>query len=433
MSKTTAARSAALSIMRAIRSGELADRAFARLAEEVPARDRAWLHELVYGTLRLRGRLDYVLGKFVKKGVASLDDDVLDILRLAAYQLLEMDSVPAYAAVSQAVELTKATRKRSASGLVNGVLQSLQRARPIAPPADDVLERLADWGAHPRWLIERWLAQLGSAAVAQLVDADNTRPETFIRPLGISLDEAIARGAAAGMVLEPVAHAPDALRMREGRVADVLAAVPATVQDPAAGLIARYAAPEGGVVADLCAAPGGKALALADMVAGKGVVMAGDVAAARLERAVENARRIGALPVQFLVADARRPALREADVVLLDVPCTGTGTFRRHPDGKWRVQPNDLFALVALQRDILDSACAIVKLGGILVYSTCSLEMEENQQQVTEFLDRHPNFLRRPPASWADTSTIDEVGNLVVWPHVHGFDGAFATRLERVA
>src|SRR5687768_9871555 len=115
---------AALNILRAIRSGELADRAFARQVAEVPERDRAWLHELVYGTLRLRGRLDHILGGFVKKGNASLDDDVLDTLRLAAYQLLYMDSVPAYAAVSQAVEATKASRQKSASGLVNGVLQS---------------------------------------------------------------------------------------------------------------------------------------------------------------------------------------------------------------------------------------------------------------------------------------------------------------------
>ena len=158
----TRPRTAALDILRAIRGGELADRAFVRHAEALEPRDRAWLHELVYGTLRLRGRLDYVLGQFVKRGTASLDDDVLDILRLAAYQLLEMDSVPAYAAVSQAVDMTKAIKQKSASGLVNGVLQSLRRGQSeLQPPRGDAAEVLSTWGSHPRWLLERWLARFG--------------------------------------------------------------------------------------------------------------------------------------------------------------------------------------------------------------------------------------------------------------------------------
>lgn len=415
--------------MRAIRSGELADRAFARRADAVGERDRPFLHELVYGTLRLRGRLDFVLGQFVKKGVASLDDDVLDILRLGAYQLLEMRSVPAYAAVSQSVELAKAKRQRAASSLVNGVLQSLRRAQGnVAAPAGDVADRLSTWGSHPRWLVERWVQQFGPDAAEQLCAGDNEKPDTFIRPIGVASETARQQGG-----LADVPRAPDSLRITEGAVSDVLRAVPAVVQDPAASLVARYAGPEAGVIADLCAAPGGKALCLADMVRGKGIVIAADVSAARLARARENAVRIGGLPVHFAAADARAPLVRAADLVLIDAPCTGTGTFRRHPDGKWRITPDDLRALVELQREILDAVADIVKIGGVLVYSTCSLEPEENQQQVEAFLERHPNFLRRPPADWHDAALVDAVGNLVVLPHVHGFDGSFAARLERIS
>ena len=420
--------------MRAIRSGELADRAFARLADSLDVRDRAWVHELVYGTLRLRGRLDFVLDRFVKRGIAALDDDVLDILRLGAYQLLEMHSVPAHAAVSQSVELVKSVRERSASGLVNGVLQSVQRAQAeLAPETTHRVEFLSQWGSHPGWLIERWVERFGESATAQIVDANNQRPELYIRPVGISVQAALVRATAAGIELRSVESAPDALHVVAGRSQDVLRSLPAIVQDPAAGLVARYAAPAGGVIADVCAAPGGKAIALADQVGARGVVIASDIAASRLGRALENAHRIGALPLYFMVADARMPALAHADLVLLDVPCTGTGTFRRHPDGKWRLTSDALHALVHLQGELLDAVADIVKIGGILVYATCSIEAEENQEQVSAFLDRHTNFLRRPPASWHAPALLDEVGDLVVLPHELGFDGSFAARLERVA
>ena len=438
--KPTASRTSALSILRAIRSGELADRAFARSVEQLPARDRPWLHELLYGTLRLRGRLDFILDRFVKRGVASLDADVLDILRLGAYQLLEMNSVPAYAAVSQSVELGKSLRNRGATGLVNGVLQSLRRAMPIEAPPLETNETLSTWGSHPDWLVERWIDRFGFEAAARLIDANNQRPEIYVRAIGIGAQEAQSRAAELNSTLTPVPIESRILRVEQGSVVDLIQQLPLIVQDPAAALVVDYAGARGGIVADVCAAPGGKAIGLADAVRGTGMVVASDVAAARLGRAIDNTRRLSHSPtppvplsLQFVVADARLPAVKSADMVLLDAPCTGTGTFRRHPDGKWRITSDDLRALVQLQSDMLDAASEIVALGGILVYSTCSLEPEENQEQVSAFLDRHPNFLRRPPSEWHAPELIDDVGNLVVLPQDHGFDGAFAARLERVA
>lgn len=432
--KATPARWAALDALRAVRGGELADRALARVLERVTPRERPWVQELVYGTFRLRGRIDWMLDRLVRRGIASLDPDILDILRLGAYQLLEMGSVPVYAAVSQAVEMAKRVAGKGAGGLVNGVLQSLNRERDrIAFPdvADDPVGYLSTWGSHPRWLVERWVARFGPAGARELVEANNSRPELYIRPIRIPVDEARDRLRAAGIDAEHVPLVPDALRIPSPAGArDVLPVVPAVVQDPAAGLVTRYAAvPEGAIVADLCAAPGGKALGLAERAR---YVVAADVSYQRMARVRENADRIGGLSIGMLVSDARWPAVGEVDLVLVDVPCTGTGTLRRHPDGKWRVGPTDLPALVELQREILDAAARVVRPGGILVYSTCSLEPEENEAQVEAFLARHREFAPAPPPSGTVADElIDASGNLVVLPQALGVDGAFAARLRR--
>ena len=396
--------------MRAIRSGELADRAFVHHVDQVPARDRAWLHELLYGTLRLRGRIDHILSGFVKKGIGKLDDDVLDILRLGAYQLLEMDSVPAYAAVSQAVELTKTTQK-SASGFVNGVLQSLRRNQ------ENLSVDPKHWSSHPDWLLDRWIARFGLEEALALAESNNRRPELFIRPVGIDLASALAQLHAQGVNAEEVAA--DAIRVSSDKtVIHILSIIPAIVQDPAATQVARYANLDG-VIADLCAAPGGKAIALADRVT-NGYVVASDISMNRMQRISENVKRIGNLPVHTVVADARNPVVKSVDGVLIDAPCTGTGTFRRHPDGKWRIQPSDLAALAHLQSELLDAAAQIVRAGGVLVYSTCSIEPEENELQIEKFLQRHPEFKMTTPP-------------LVMLPHKHGFDGAFAARMQKAS
>jgi 16S rRNA (cytosine967-C5)-methyltransferase len=437
----TPARWAALEVLRAVRRGELADIALAAALERIPPRERPWLQELSYGTLRLRGRLDHLLGGLVHRGLGSLHHDLLDTLRLGVYQLLEMRSVPAYAAVSQAVDMARAAAGHGAGRLANGVLQGLNRklGETTSPdtlsglfpdPSARPVDWLSTWGSHPRWLIERWIRNFGLNAARALVEANNRRPELYLRPIGLGAEGAIDRLAAAGIEAEPVPLAPDAVRLSSGGVLEALAAVPAVVQDPAAGLVVRYAAvPPGEMVADLCAAPGGKALALAENAR---YVAAADLGLTRLGRLRENLRRLEDLPVGLVVADARRPPFRPVDAVLIDVPCTGTGTFRRHPDGRWRIRRADLDALVVLQREILEAAAGLVRPGGLLIYSTCSLEPEENEEQVDAFLDEHPEFELEPPAAGVlDQSLLDAEGRLAVLPQLAGVDGAFAARLRR--
>jgi 16S rRNA (cytosine967-C5)-methyltransferase len=421
-------------VLRRFRAGELADRALERALERLPERERGWTVELVYGTFRLRGRLDFYLDALVRGGVETLDPEVLDVLRLGAYQLLEMESVPPYAAVSQSVELARAAGAGRASGLVNGVLQSLRRRRgEIRFPdrARDPVGWLAAWHSHPRWLVERWVALWGAEEAEALLEAGNRRPELYVRPLGVDAVEARRRLEAAGAGTEEVPLSPDSLRVLPpaGAVA-ALAAVPAVVQDPAATLVVRYASvPEGARVLDLCAAPGGKALAMAERAA---YVAAADLSPGRLRRVRENVERVGATGrVGVVAADARHPTFHPAELVLIDAPCTGTGTFRRHPDGRWRVTERDLAALVALQREILEAAAPLVRPGGWLVYATCSLEPEENGRQVEGFLSAHPEFTVDPPEGAVAPDLLDAEGWLAVLPHRSGFDGSFAARMRR--
>jgi 16S rRNA (cytosine967-C5)-methyltransferase len=201
------------------------------------------------------------------------------------------------------------------------------------------------------------------------------------------------------------------------------------VQDPAATLVTQYAAiPSGSIVADVCAAPGGKSLELAR---GAARVVASDKSATRLSRLAENIRRVDAGVIELLVMDARTPAITHVDAVLVDAPCTGTGTFRRHPDARWRLKPADIPQLAATQSALLDAAAGIVKPGGLLVYSTCSLESEENDLQIDQFLASHPEFTLEPPPAGTVPPEVLDRGLLRVLPQVHGTDGAFAARLRK--
>jgi 16S rRNA (cytosine967-C5)-methyltransferase len=427
----TGGRRAALALFRRVRAGELADRAFDQVTAALAPRDRAWVHEATYGVLRLRGRLDAMLRPHVRGGIDRLEPDVLDVLRLGAYQLSQMHGVPPYAAVSQAVELARDAGAARAAGLVNGVLQSMLRAAPLPPPDPEQADvaALADWGSHPRWLVERWIERWGPRETMALLEAGNTRPELFLTPVGVTTEAARERLAARGIGSDPLPSFPDSLRIHPpAGAAEALDAAGGVVQDPASAAVVRYAdIPPGARVIDLCAAPGGKAAALS---ARAGLVVAADLSRRRIQRVRENVRRLGANRVALVVADARRPPFRPVDAVLIDAPCTGTGTFRRNPDGRWRVLPEDLEALAVLQAEILEGGAACVRPGGLLVYSTCSLEPEENEIQVDRFLKRNPEFRIEPPGAALDAALIVD-GMLSILPQRTGTDGAFAARLRR--
>jgi 16S rRNA (cytosine967-C5)-methyltransferase len=416
-----------------LRRGERLDPAFEARAGHLDARDRRWLQELLYGMLRRRSLIDAHLDARVRGGLARLDADLIDLLRLGAYQLLHMGSVPAYAAIAQTVELAKERHGLGASKLANAVLRRLDREREsleIGEPADPVAA-LAMRHSHPRWLVARWVSRWGAEETERLLIANNQEAPVVLRPYGVVREQLEAMLDEAGVATADAPLVRDSLQLAGGASLTELGAYRQGlffVQDPAATLVARYASvAPGSTVADLCAAPGGKALELARTTR----VIAADRSFSRILRLRANARRVDASGCLPVVADARHPAIRPVDAVLIDAPCTGTGTFRRHPDARWRLKVSDLAVMAALQRAILRAAAAAVAPGGLLIYATCSLEPEENDAQVEAFLAEHAEWQLEPPPEGAVPPAVLDAGRLRVLPQRHGADGAFAARLRR--
>lgn len=434
----TDSRTVAAEVLSDIRRGDLLDHAFDRRASGLDSRDRRWTQELVYGMLRHRGAIDVVLGNRARGGLARLDADVVDLLRLGAYQLLHMGSVPAYAGIAQTVEQVKRRHGIGASKLANAVLRRVDRERDklageIDRPAGDPVDALAARHSHPRWLVARWIARWGETETVRLLEANNTEAPLAVRPYGVVSEQLEAMLESSGIQVEEAPWVSDSLQLR-GHVS--LAELGAFrqgaffVQDPAATLVTRYAAvPPGALVADLCAAPGGKTIELSRTAR---LVLACDRSEARMTRVRENLRRLDVRNVSLVVADARESAIAQADAVLIDAPCTGTGTFRRHPDARWRLRISDLAVSASMQRTIVRDAARLVKPGGLLVYSTCSLETEENDAQVEQFLREHQDFVLEPPPSGTVPPAVLDAGRLRVLPQRHAVDGAFAARLRRL-
>jgi 16S rRNA (cytosine967-C5)-methyltransferase len=271
------------------------------------------------------------------------------------------------------------------------------------------------------------------AETRRLLEANNQEAPLIARPFHVVREQLEAMLESAGIHVEDAPLARDSIVL-SSPVSSLTELGPFRqglfhMQDPASTLVAQYACvPTGASVADLCAAPGGKAVELSRSAAS---VFASDLSFARLERVMENANRLEIASLHGYVADARFPAIKPVDLVLVDVPCTGTGTFRRHPDARWRLKISDIAVMATAQRAILRSAATVVRPGGLLVYSTCSLEPEENDEQIDRFLVEHPDFRLDPPPEGAVPASVLDGGLLRVIPHRHGTDGAFAARLRR--
>jgi 16S rRNA (cytosine967-C5)-methyltransferase len=415
------ARQAAYDVLRAVTSRR-ADlptalaRVRTRLADE---RDRALAGEIAAGTLRWMGAFDHVIEVFTKRPVSRLDAEVLDILRLTAFQLLHLDRIPASAAVNDAVNLARKAGKKSASGLVNAVLRRLSSERerlPLPPrPAepsgdrDATIAYLATTLSHPAWLITRWLDRHGFEAAEAWARFDNAPAALSLRTntLATTRDELAAALAAEGVETEPGRFAPDALIVRAGN--PLLTPLAGTgrfvVQDEASQLVALLAAPApGSLVLDACASPGGKTTAMAAVMRGKGRIVACDVRDRRVELLARSVAEAGASNVQVIQADVARglPFGPVFDVVLLDAPCSGLGTLRRDPEIRWRRSPDELPRLAAAQQTMLARAIEVLKQGGRLIYATCSGEPEENEDVVARLLEADGRMTPAPASAFPE-------------------------------
>jgi 16S rRNA (cytosine967-C5)-methyltransferase len=413
-----------------------ADRGGARLAqrlarpdvEALSPRDRAFLHELVLGTLRHRGWLDQAIAASVDRALSRIDPAVLTILRLGANQILRL-RVPDRAAVSESVELAREVAPR-ATGLVNAVLRRLAREGPPPEPDPerDPIAWLTTAGSLPRWLAERWVARLGPGTARARASALLETPPVVFR-VNPRTSDVEARLAREGIVAEPM-MVPGARRLREGNLAGLIAEGIVYVQDQGSQMIARLAAPAGGRVFDACAAPGGKSTLLADL-GPETRVLAADLSPARAATMAGLVARWGASNLRTVVADARRPPLRAPmDAVLLDAPCSGLGTLGRHPDIRWKARAADLAGHARRQKELLEAVAPVVAAGGALVYATCSLEPEENEEVVDPFLESHPEFTIASPPAWAQP--LRDGRFLRTRPERDGGDGFFAAALVKM-
>lgn len=413
-----------------------------QLADE---RDRALAAELVLGALRWQAQLDYLIEALSGRPLARIDPEVLQILRLGAYQLVHLTRVPAAAAVNDAVALTRRAGKSSASSFVNAVLRKLSRTTPLPlPDRAAPLDYLAISLSHPKWLASRWLTRYGFHQ-AEAWEAFNNAPA----PLTLRVNTLKTNAAHVTHALEKEGvtvasgrYAPDALVVSAGNPLRTSLAGSGVffVQDEASQLVSLLAHAESRErILDACASPGGKTTAMAAQRGDQGLIVAADVRPARVRLLQETVRVSGTRSVRLVQANLERPLPFAPifDVVLVDAPCSGLGTIRRDPDIRWKRRERDLGTLAAAQVNMLIHASQVLGRGGRLIYATCSSEPEENDDVVAEFLNVSPSFAsvdllqERHLAHPALNAVLDETGRLRTLPPVHQLEAFFGAVLRR--
>ena len=453
MTRTNQARSAAYDVVQAVLRGDDLPRALAafrdRLADD---RDRALVTEMAGGTFRWLAALDHVVERAADRPIARIDQDVLTVLRLGAYQLLYLDRVPAAAAVNESVRLVKQVGRTSAAGFVNAVLRRVAATRqaPGLPPPpgeagdrETVLAYLTVTGSHPRWIVERWLDRYGFQAVAGWIRFNNTAPPLTLRAnrLRTTRQELAQRLAEHDVQTEPTRFALDGLTVVAGNPYRTPLASRGLflAQDEASQLVAELVgARPGERILDACAAPGGKTTAIAGAMDRRGMLVAADLRPARVRLLRQTLAGMGAATAGIVRFDLRRgvPFAPVFDRVLVDAPCTGLGVLRRDPEIRWRRRPADLPRFAAEQLSMAGHAAGAVRPGGHLVYATCSSEPDENEDVVAAFLDAHPDFEPVHPDRSGRIApglrqVLDDRGHLSTTPPDHQLDAFFAVVLRR--
>jgi 16S rRNA (cytosine967-C5)-methyltransferase len=409
-------------------------------------RDRRFVTELVYGILRLRGRIDFALGCFCNQPLPRLQLEVQWLLRIGAYQLLEMDRVPSHAAVDATVELARKLGLAGLTGILNGVLRALDRGRNQIPWPEPqqirpYLERVC---SLPTWLAKEVMRLLPNQQARALGEALAEPPRQSVRvnTLKTDRDSFLTILASAGHEAGPCTFVPEGVvleRRGEQRLPGDEEGL-YQVQDEASMLIAHLlAARPGQRILDVCAAPGGKTTHLAALTGNQAEIVATDKSPQRVELIEQGARRLGCGNIRAHAWDMTTPAdflpPESFDRVLLDAPCSGIGVLRQNPEGRWNKTAADLRQLAALQQRLLARIATLVRPGGLLLYSVCSFSQIESDDVIGDFLAEHPTFTLDPlseslPPHWAPLFT--PAGTMRTYPHLHGgMDAFFAARLRR--
>jgi 16S rRNA (cytosine967-C5)-methyltransferase len=403
-------------------------------AQGLQGKDRGLTAALCYGVMQNRMLLDHVIARCATMPLQRIEPKVLDILRLAAFQIIKLDRVPAAAAVDSAVKQCKQLGFQRAAGFVNAVLRRISEGAYQVPEGNNA-EALSIRYSHPLWFVQRMLELLGAEETEKLLRADNAPAPITIQTNALKTDTAALLGAlsAQGLVAEAHPFVPDCIALRSGSVR----AIPEFqrgdfyVQDAAAKLSVLAASPgKGQRILDVCAAPGGKSFAAA-IISGGAEITACDLHEKKLSRIQDSAKRLGITSITTRAMDARARCedfVGQFDLVIADVPCSGLGVIRKKPDIRYKV-PEDLAGLPAVQRAILQNVSAYVKPGGTLLYSTCTVLPEENSGVCTAFLKENPGFV--PVEFTLPDGSASQNGMLQLWPQRQGTDGFFIAKMRK--
>ena len=403
--------------------------------------DKALLTELINGVIRWRGKLDWVLTGFYHGDYLKCLNLIKNSLRVGLYQILFLNKIPVHAAINESVEIVKHIQGQPTANVVNGVLRTIARnVDNIRYPKrnEDEIYHIAVVNSHPKWLVTRWVKRFGMKDTELLLQVNNKKPYVPIRvnTQKASTEEIEAIFTEHNLLFDKTPLLNEAILIKSPKYdisqSEIFVDGKITIQDPSAALAAKLAAPnEKSIVLDMCAAPGGKSFYLAEQMKGKGEITALDKYDAKLKFIELGAQRLGFNNIKILAKDAARVKLDlNPDIIFADVPCSGTGTLRKKPDIRWKKELDNILEMVPIQRKILANAVNLLAENGVIVYSTCSLEYEENFGNVEWFLKEFPQFKLDPAENYLPKEICTK-SCMEILPHKHGLDGAFAARFVK--
>lgn len=411
---------------------------------ELSGPDKALLNEIVHGVIRWERRLDWILRGFYKGEFSKCIPSLKNALRVALYQILFLNNIPDYAAVNEAVEFVKKIHGEKSADLVNAVLRNIIRTIKDSEirypdPQEDEINFLGTYHSHPNWLVKRWLKRYGREFTENLMKNNNERPKLTLRfnRLLTDRDSFIKNLESAELKFRPskyleqffvllhLTNITDWSYFQQGyfSIQDESAGIPCVLLDPKPGE----------TVLDLCAAPGGKSTFIAELMNDEGKILAVDKYSSRIALMKKNVERLKIKSIEFLEADSETLEIGPVDKVLLDAPCSGLGVLTKKPEIKWKKDSEDIKRLTNIQTRLINNAARLVKVGGVLVYSTCTIEPEENYEIIKKFLEEHPNFELVTSHENVHPDLIDENGCISTFPNIHDMDGSFAAKLIRTS
>jgi len=404
--------------------------------------DKSLLAEIVHGVMRWQGRLDWILNGFTHGNFSKSEINVKNAMRVGLYQILFLTHVPHYAAVNETVGFVKRIRGDKSANLVNAVLRSIIRSlNDIHYPKrdEDPVQYLSVYYSHPQWMVKRWLERFGYEEVEKMLIANNEIPGLTLRinKLKNAPAEFLSILDSQNVAYQGSAFIDYFVKVRSlSGIAqlNIFQNGFFSIQDESAALPVLLLAPaEGDRVIDLCAAPGGKTTFIAELMKNTGRILAVDKYESKLHLIRTSCDRLGITNVEMMVADSRELQTEPADKILVDAPCSGLGVLRKKPDVKWKREPEDVRRLGVIQLNLLENGARLLKPGGVLVYSTCTTEPDENSMVVRSFLAKHPEFAIDDAARWVNRSAVAREGWVETYPHLHHIDGSFAVRLKHTA